>query len=269
MLRVVELEVVYHSVISVLKGVDVIVPQGSIVVLLGANGAGKTTLIRSITGLLPIHQGKIMRGSIEWDGQDITGLDSTDIARRGLIQVMEGRRIFADMTVEENLMLGAYNRKVSVLNRSDREVRRDLERYLDLFPALRQRFKGLAGYLSGGEQQMLAIARALMNRPQLLLLDEPSLGLAPIIAAEIGRLIKKINAEGVTILLVEQNAKMGLELADYGYVVENGEIAVEGKSEDLLADADIQEFYLGVSEDQNKKNFREVKHYRKRKSWIS
>ena len=261
MLRVVELEVAYHSVISVLKGVDVIVPEGSIVVLLGANGAGKTTLIRSITGLLPIHHGEITRGSIEWQGQDITGLDSTGIARKGLIQVMEGRRIFADMTVEENLTLGAYNRR-------DGEVRADMERYLEMFPALRNRFKGLAGYLSGGEQQMLAIARALMNRPAVLLLYEPSLGLAPIIAAQIAELIKKINAEGVTILLVEQNAKIGLELADYGYVVENGEIAIEGKSEDLLNDADIQEFYLGLSEDQSKKSFREVKHYRKRKSYL-
>ncbi len=267
MLRVLELEVVYHSVISVLKGIDVVVPEGNIVALLGANGAGKTTLIRAITGLLPIQHGKIVRGRIEWSDREIgaptRSLSSTEIVRAGIIQVMEGRRIFADLSVEENLVLGAYNRR-------DRQgVRADIERYLELFPVLKDRYRGLAGYLSGGEQQMLAIARALMNRPKLLLLDEPSLGLAPVVVAEIAELIRKINADGVTILLVEQNAKLGLELSDYGYVLENGEVAIEGKSDDLLQDADIQEFYLGLSEDQSKKSFREVKHYRKRKSWLS
>jgi branched-chain amino acid transport system ATP-binding protein len=262
MLRVLELEVVYHSVIRVLKGIDVVVPEGNIVALLGANGAGKTTLIRAITGLLPIQNGKIVRGSIEWLDQEITGLSSTEVARRGILQVMEGRRIFSDLTVEENLILGAYSRR-------DGEIRRDLERYLELFPVLKERFRNLAGYLSGGEQQMLAIARALMSRPRLLLLDEPSLGLAPVIVEEIARLIKKINAEGVTILLVEQNAQMGLELSHYGYVLENGTIALEGSPEELLQDADIQEFYLGLSADQSKKSFREVKYYRKRKSWLS
>ena len=240
-------------------------PEGAIIALLGANGAGKTTVIRAITGLLPIHDGKIVKGKIEWDEKPINGLSSTAIVSRGVCQVMEGRRIFAELSVEENLKVGAYNRR-------DRAgVKEDIERYLELFPVLQKRLHNLAGYLSGGEQQMLAIARALMSRPRLLLLDEPSLGLAPIMVADIAELIKKINAEGVTILLVEQNAKMGLEISDYGYVLENGLVVLEGKSEELLTNSDIQEFYLGLSgdNDNKKKSFLEVKRYRKRKTWLS
>lgn len=260
MLKVLELEVAYHGVIRVLKRIDLAVPEKKIIALLGTNGAGKTTLIRSITGLLPVHNGEIAHGSIQWKGVQLNGKSSTAIAREGIIQIMEGRRIFADLTVEENLRLGAYGRK-------GRGVRRDLDHCMALFPILKQRLRGLAGYLSGGEQQMLSIARALMRRPRLLLLDEPSLGLAPIIVSEITRIIQQINSEGVTILLVEQNARVGLELSEYAYILENGEVAFEGRSKELLYNRDIQQFYLGISDGEKRKSFLEAKHYRKRKRW--
>lgn len=261
MLRVLDLEVVYHGIIGALRGIDVIVPEGKIVALLGANGAGKTTLIRSISGLLSIHEGKAIRGTIEWNNQKILGLNPTQIVRKGICQVMEGRRIFADLTVEENLAAASYHRKQS-------EAKNDLERYFELFPVLKKRYKSQAGYLSGGEQQMLAFARALLNQPRLLLLDEPSMGLAPIMVEEIGKLIKRINEEeNLTILLVEQNAKLGLELSDYGYILENGVVAIEGQSEELLSNKDIQEFYLGMAGDKAK-SFREVKRYRRKRTSV-
>ncbi len=260
MLRVLELEVVYHGVIRVLKRIDLVAPEKKIIALLGTNGAGKTTLIRSISGLLAVHNGNIIHGNIQWNGVQLNGKSSTAIGRQGIAQIMEGRRIFTDLTVEENLRLGAYGRR-------DRKIAQDVEHCLHLFPVLKQRFRGLAGYLSGGEQQMLSIGRALMARPSLLLMDEPSLGLAPIIVTEIARIIKQINAEGVTILLVEQNARLGLELSEYAYILENGEVAFEGRSEELLYNRDIQQFYLGISDGQKRKSFLEAKHYRKRKKW--
>jgi len=261
MLEVANLEVVYHSVVLVLKGVSLRVPEGAIVALLGPNGAGKTTTLRSITGLLDIHNGMITKGRISWSDESLLGLRPDAIVRRGISQVMEGRRILADLTVEENLRAGGYTA-------GRKQVGEDMARFYERFPILGQRRKQEAGYLSGGEQQMLAIARALMTRPKLLLLDEPSLGLAPKLVAEVAQLIREINEKGVSILLVEQNAAMALELASYGYVMENGKIVLDGETSDLRADKDIQEFYLGVGQE-GQKSYRSVKLYRRRKRWLS
>lgn len=261
MLKISNLEVVYHSVLLVLRGVSIEVPEKKIVALLGPNGAGKTTILRALTGLLPIHNGRRTKGGISLNGTDIGTMAPDAIIRAGMVQVMEGRRIFADLTVEENLLAGAFTRK-------DREVRADVDRYLSRFPVLAERRRQRAGFLSGGEQQMLAITRALMARPKLLLLDEPSLGLAPKVRADVMNLIREINAEGVGILLVEQNAAIALELADYGYILENGKIVLDGEAATLTADQDIQEFYLGVGH-QGQRNYRDVKLYRRRKRWLS
>ena len=261
MLSVTNLEVVYHSVVLVLRGVSLEVPDQKIVALLGPNGAGKTTILRALTGLLPIHNGRRTKGRITLDGKEIGSLTPDAIIRSGMVQVMEGRRIFPDLTVEENLQAGAFTR-------TDRQVRSDMERYFTRFPVLAERRKQRAGFLSGGEQQMLAITRALMSRPRLLLLDEPSLGLAPKVRADVMNLIREINAEGVGILLVEQNAAIALELADYGYILENGKIVLDGEAADLTADQDIQEFYLGLGH-QGQRNYRDVKLYRRRKRWLS
>jgi branched-chain amino acid transport system ATP-binding protein len=253
-------EVVYSDVIVVLRGVSLSVPEGGVVALLGANGAGKTTLLRAMTNLLTVHRGEVTKGSIELDGERITGLDPVAIVRRGVTQVMEGRRIFAELTVDENLRAGAFTRR----NKS--EVRASYERVMALFPKLAGRRRDTAGYLSGGEQQMLAIARALMASPRVLLLDEPSLGLAPIVTQQIRDIIVDINRQGTSILLVEQNATMALSIANYGYVLENGRVVKDGPAADLLADRDIQEFYLGVGE-AGRRSFRDVKTYRRRKRW--
>ena len=262
MLAVENLEVVYHSVVLVLKGVSLEVPEGRIVALLGPNGAGKTTTLRAITGLLDIHRGDVTKGSITWRGRDIAGHAPDRIVKGGIAQVMEGRRILADMTVEENLLAGGHTRSRAVLSAG-------LQRSYERFPALANMRKRLAGYLSGGEQQMLAIARALIAEPSLLLLDEPSLGLAPKAVAEVARLIREINEErGVAILLVEQNAAMALDLADHGYVMENGRIALDGSADELAADDDIREFYLGIG-GEGEKRYTDVKLYRRRKRWLS
>jgi branched-chain amino acid transport system ATP-binding protein len=244
----------------VLRGVSLSVPRGAIVALLGANGAGKTTLLRAITGLLPVHRGKITKGSIELAGQPVTGADAPALVRRGIAQVMEGRRIFRELTVEENLRCGAFTR------RSKAALREDRERVLELFPVLAERLRSTAGYLSGGEQQMLAIGRALMARPRVLLLDEPSLGLAPRLVEHIGAIVSELNRRDTSILLVEQNATMALSIAHRGYVMETGRIVREGVASELLADRDIREFYLGVGE-AGRRSFRDVKSYRRRKSW--
>ncbi len=236
-------------------------PEGGIVALLGPNGAGKTTTLRAITGLLPIHEGRITKGSVRLGDREATGLDPEAVVRRGVAQVMEGRRIFDDLTVEENLRVGGWASTPAV-------VREDLERWYDRFPVLRERRRQAAGYLSGGEQQMLAIARALMSRPRLLLLDEPSLGLAPKVLADVAELIRSINADGVGILLVEQNAHVALSLADHAYVMENGRVVLDGPAEELKEDDDVQEFYLGLG-GQGAKSYREVKRYRRRKRWLS
>jgi len=259
-LEVANLEVVYHGVVLVLKGVSLTVPQGGIVALLGPNGAGKTTTLRAITGLLPVHEGAVTKGFVRYNGVDLVGRRPGAIVRMGVTQVMEGRRIFADLTVEENLLAGAYARKG--------DIRGDLDTFYQRFPILGERRKQHAGYLSGGEQQMLAIARAMMARPKLLLLDEPSLGLAPAIVKDVAKLIGEVRDEGVSILLVEQNAAVALALADHGYVMETGKIVVDGDSATLREDKDIQEFYLGVGATTTT-SYRDVKHYRRRKRWLS
>ena len=260
MLEIANLEVVYHSVVRVLDGVSLQVPRGAVVALLGPNGAGKTTTLRAISGLLDVHDGQVTKGTVTWGDEPLVGRAPEAIVGAGVAQVMEGRRIFADLTVEENLLAGAHTSKS--------EARQDIEHFYERFPVLGERRKRTAGYLSGGEQQMLAIARSLMSRPKLLLMDEPSLGLAPKIVADVADLIRQLNADGMTILLVEQNAAMALELAEYGYVMENGKIVRDDTADALLADEDIQEFYLGMGGGDTK-SYRDVKHYRRRKRWLS
>jgi branched-chain amino acid transport system ATP-binding protein len=263
MLQVQNLEVVYDDVMLVLRGVSLTVPPGRIVALLGANGAGKTTLLRAVTGLLDVHDGEITKGSVTLDGEPISGLRPSAIVRRGIGQVMEGRRIFAELTVEENLWVGAHTNR--------RAGRERLDRVLTLFPLLAERRRRTAGYLSGGEQQMLAMGRALMTEPRYLLLDEPSLGLAPRLVAQVRDLIVEINSGGTAVLLVEQNATMALSIAAHGYVVETGKVVLDAPADRLLADEDIREFYLGLHAggDAARRSFRDVKHYKRRKRWLS
>jgi branched-chain amino acid transport system ATP-binding protein len=254
------LEVVYNDVLLVLRGVSLEVPANSIVAVLGSNGAGKTTLLRAITGLLPVHRGRITKGSIEFMGREIQRHDAPSIVRSGIAQVMEGRRVFAEMTVDENLRAGG-------LARRDRAGVRDCyRRVMDLFPALADRRRSLAGYLSGGQQQMLAIGQALMADPAVLVLDEPSLGLGATFMPALRQIIVEINRQGTGVLLVEQNAKLALSIADYGYVLETGRVVKEGSAAELLADADIREFYLGAGE-AGRRTFRDVKTYRRKKRW--
>ncbi|MCU0311039.1 MAG: ABC transporter ATP-binding protein [Acidimicrobiales bacterium] len=259
-LGVSNLEVVYNDVVLAVRGVSLQVPRGTIVAVLGANGAGKTTVLRAVTGLLGVHRAKVTKGSVELDGRRIDRDDPADIVRAGIAQVMEGRRVFAALTVDENLRAGAYTR------RSKAEISASYDRVLELFPVLGERRKSIAGYLSGGEQQMVAMGRALMASPDVLLLDEPSLGLAPLIVEQIGRIIQEVNRQGTSVLLVEQNAAMALGVADHGYVIENGRVVKDGPAAVLRDDKDIQEFYLGVG-DAGRKSFRDVKTYRRRKRW--
>ena len=246
-LSVNNLEVVYDDVVLVLRGLSLEVPDDSIVALLGANGAGKTTLLRAVTGLLIAHRGKITKGTVTVAGTDLTGADPADVVRQGVGQVMEGRRIFAEMTVEENLRAGAHTRRRA-------EYRESAGRVFDLFPVLAERRRSTAGYLSGGEQQMLAIGRALMASPRLLLLDEPSLGLAPKLVEQVREIIVQINEQGTSVLLVEQNAVMALSIARFGYVMEVGKVVRDGPAEELLVDEDIREFYLGSTSDIEKRS---------------
>ena len=261
MLQVQNLEVVYDDVMLVLRSVSLRVPPGEIVALLGANGAGKTTLLRAVCGLLDPHDGEITKGSIVLDEQPIHGLRPAAIVRRGVSQVMEGRRTFAELSVEENLRLGAHT--------NPRNRAAGIERAFTLFPVLASRRKDTAGYLSGGEQQMLAMGRALMAEPRFLLLDEPSLGLAPRLVEQIRDLIVAINRQGTGVLLVEQNATMALSIASHGYVMETGKIVLDKPAAELLADEDVREFYLGLRPEGTVKSFREVKHYKRRKRWLS
>jgi branched-chain amino acid transport system ATP-binding protein len=253
------LEVVYNDVMLVVRGVSVTVRPGAVVALLGANGAGKTTLLRAITGLLPVHRGKITKGRVTLDGRDITTDDPASRVRAGLAQVMEGRRIFGELTVDENLRTGAYTSRATMAQH--------YERVMDQFPLLQRRRRLTAGYLSGGEQQMLAIGRALMSSPSVLVLDEPSLGLAPKVVEQIRDIIVDINSQGTSVLLVEQNATMALAIADHGYVLEHGRVVRDGPGAELVADKDIREFYLGIGEAAERRSFREVKTYRRKKSW--
>ncbi len=265
MLRLNNLEVVYSDIILVLRGISLEVPEGSIIAFLGSNGAGKSTTLRAISGLLDYEDGEIKKGSIEFNDRAIHDIDPQEIVRLGITQVPEGRRIFAELTVEENIWVGAHTRR-----EAKAEVLRDFDMVLSYFPLLRDRLKVQAGFLSGGEQQMLAIARALMARPSLMMLDEPSLGLAPILVEEIFHIIKRINTEEkVSILLVEQNALMALAVSDYGYIMENGKIVLDGPSRELMQNEDVREFYLGVKEDQERKSFADIKHYKRRKRWLS
>jgi branched-chain amino acid transport system ATP-binding protein len=264
MLKVNNIEVTYMNIIQVLRGVSLDVDDGKIVTLLGANGAGKTTTLKAISGMLKIEEGEVTDGSIHFDGKRIDRLDAGDIAAMGITQVMEGRRVLEHRTVEENLMIFAHHRK-------DRgEVKRDLEKVFGYFPKIKGFRNQTSGYLSGGEQQMLVIARALMAAPKLMLLDEPSLGLAPVMVEEIYEIIRKINTEqNMSILLVEQNAVAALGVADYGYVMENGRIVLSGSAEMLRDNEEVQEFYLGLSAVGSKKSYREVKHYRRKKRWLA
>ena len=263
MLKVQNLEVVYNDVVLVLRGISLQVGPNQVVALLGANGAGKTTTLRAITGLLDIHEGEVTKGEIHFDGKDVTELDPSDRVALGISQVMEGRRIFAELDVDDNLPAGAY------VNRNGARVKEAHDRVMTLFPRLAERRNATAGYLSGGEQQMLAIGRALMQDPKLLILDEPSLGLAPLLVQEVRDIIVEINQQGTAVLLIEQNANMALSIASHGYIMETGKMVMDGPSERLLKDEDVKEFYLGLHATGEKKSFRDVKHYKRRKRWLS
>jgi len=261
LLAVNNIEVVYDDIVLVLRGLSLEVPSGAIVALLGANGAGKSTTLKAISGLLKSEDGAITRGDIVFEGASIAGAEPDAIVRRGVFQVMEGRRIVADMTVLENLRVGAFTRTDGAA-----AVREDIDRVYGYFPRLRER-TGLAGYLSGGEQQMLAIGRALMAKPKLILMDEPSMGLSPLLVREVCSIIARLNRElGVTVLLVEQNAQLALQVASYGYIMEQGKVVLDGNSQALLANEDVKEFYLGGASE--RKSFKNLKSFKRRKRWL-
>jgi branched-chain amino acid transport system ATP-binding protein len=264
MLKVNNIQVVYNNVIMVLKGISLEVADGKVVALLGANAAGKTTTLKTICGILRFQNGELSEGDIEFKGRSIATHDPDAIVRMGICLVPEGRRVFSDLNVVENLWIGAHTRR-------DRDgAKQDLDMVMEYFPNLRRRYKQQAVLLSGGEQQMLAIGRALMSRPKLLMLDEPSLGLAPMLVKEIFDILKRINSEQKTsILLVEQNALVALNFAQYGYIMEGGKMVLDGPSDSLLENDDVKEFYLGVSDDQGRKSYAGVKHYKRRKRWLS
>jgi len=263
-LAVDNIEVIYDHVVLVLKGVSLSVPSGGIVTLLGANGAGKSTTLKAISRLLQVERGEVTRGRILYDGVDTDGLPPAALVRGGCVQVMEGRRCFQHLTVEENLMTGAYTR-----SDARRQTRDDLERVYRFFPRLRDRRRTKTGYTSGGEQQMCAIGRALMARPRLILLDEPSMGLAPKVVDEIFEIVTRLNEQtGISFLIAEQNTNVALRHAHYGYVLESGRVVLDGPAPELRKNADVQEFYLGMSAD-GRKGFRDLKHYRRRKRWLT
>lgn len=254
MLNVKNIETLYGLVMA-LRGVSLEVKEGEIASILGANGAGKTTILKTIMGLLEDQPDK---GTIEFLGQRIDGKDTEVIVRMGISYVPEGREVFPELSVEENLRVGAYTRKDPHL------VKEDYDRVLHHFPGLAVRRAQWAGTLSGGEQQMLSIGRALMARPKLLMLDEPSLGLSPLLVQEIFRIIKTINGEGTTILLVEQNAKMALQISDHGFVLENGRIVAANRAAHLLQDEDVREFYLGIRSEESVKGYQR---WKRKKRW--
>jgi branched-chain amino acid transport system ATP-binding protein len=263
-LSVNNVEVIYDHVILVLKGVSLEVGRGRIVALLGANGAGKTTTLKAISNLLRAERGDVTKGSIEFDGERVDRLTPAELVRRGVCQVMEGRHCFQHLTVEENLLTGAFSRKVGRA-----ELKNDLEKVYSYFPRLKDRRSSQSGYTSGGEQQMTAVGRALMAQPKMILLDEPSMGLAPQIVEEIFEIVKSLNQkEGVSFLLAEQNTMVALRYADYGYILENGRVVMDGLASDLATNEDVKEFYLGLSSG-GRKSFRDAKHYRRRKRWLA
>ncbi len=264
LLEVNNIEVIYNHVILVLKGVSLSVPKGGITALLGGNGAGKTTTLKAISNLLASERGEVTKGSIKYRSDVVQHLDPADMVKRGLVQVMEGRHCFENLTVEENLLTGAYTR-----TDGKAAIARDLEMVYEYFPRLRERRKSQAGYTSGGEQQMCAIGRALMSRPEMILLDEPSMGLAPQLVEQIFEIVKSVNEnEGVTFLLAEQNTNVALRFAHYGYILESGRVVMDGPAADLRENQDVKEFYLGMS-DEGRKSFRDVRSYRRRKRWLS
>jgi branched-chain amino acid transport system ATP-binding protein len=264
MLALNNIEVVYDSVILVLKGVSLNAERGRITTLLGANGAGKTTTLKAVSGLLRSERGEVTKGSVEFDGERLDRLLPYEVVKRGIVQVFEGRRVFENLTVEENLIAGAHT------HRDLARARAGIDRVYASFPVLKERRQQSAGYLSGGEQQMLVIGRALMSDPKIVLLDEPSLGLAPMLVAEIFDVIRRLKDEqGLTVLLVEQNAALALDIADHGYVMENGRIVLDGPAEALRQNSDIKEFYLGLNEQGARKSYHDVKHYRRRKRWLA
>ena len=264
LLSVKNIEVIYDHVILVLKGVSLEVPEQGIVALLGANGAGKSTTLKAISTLLRAERGDITKGSIEFEGNRIDKLSSAELVKRGVIQVMEGRHCFEHLTVEENLLTGAYTRRDG-----NAAINNDLELVYSYFPRLKKRNRAQAGYTSGGEQQMVAIGRALMSRPKMILLDEPSMGLAPQLVEEIFENVARLNRdEGVTFLLAEQNTNIALRYANHGYILENGRVVLDGSASELRENTDVKEFYLGISEGE-RVNFRDVKHYRRRKRWLT
>lgn len=263
-LAVNNIEVIYDHVILVLKGVSLVVPEGGIVALLGANGAGKSTTLKAISNLLRSERGEVTKGSIEFEGKRVEAQTANELVRRGCIQVMEGRHCFGHLTVEENLLTGAFTRRDG-----NAAIKRDIEMVYDYFPRLRERRTSQAGYTSGGEQQMTAIGRALMSRPKMILLDEPSMGLAPQLQEEIFEIIKKLNEqEGVSFLLAEQNTNIALRYATYGYILESGRIVMDGVAKDLRENEDVKEFYLGVG-GEGRRSFKNVKHYKRRKRWLA
>jgi branched-chain amino acid transport system ATP-binding protein len=263
-LEVNNIEVIYDHVILVLKGVSLHVKQGDVVALLGANGAGKSTTLKAISSLLHVERGDVTKGSIEFQGQRIDRLTPADLVKRGVVQVMEGRHCFQHLTVEENLLTGAYTRTASRAR-----IRQDLEKVYGYFPRLKQRRTSQSGYTSGGEQQMTAIGRALMARPSMILLDEPSMGLAPQVVEEIFEIVRDLNRrEKVSFLLAEQNTMVALRYADFGYILESGRVVMEGHAGDLASNEDVKEFYLGLS-GEKRRSFRDVKHYRRRKRWLA
>ncbi len=263
LLTVNNIEVIYDHVILVLKGVSLEVPEGGIVALLGANGAGKTTTIKAISNLLGTERGEVTKGTIEYDNARIERLNPSELVKRGVVQVMEGRHVFEHLNVEENLLTGAYLRKDGAS-----AIKQDLEKVYHYFPRLRERRTSQAGYISGGEQQMLATGRALMAAPKMMLLDEPSMGLAPQLVEEIFEIVATLNQkEGVSILLAEQNAMMALKFATYGYILENGRVVMDGEASSLRENEDVKEFYLGLGAG-GRKSFRDVKYYRRRKRWL-
>jgi branched-chain amino acid transport system ATP-binding protein len=258
------IEVIYDHVILVLKGVSLHVPRQGIVAILGANGAGKTTTLKAISNLLKAERGEVTKGSIVFEGERVDRMSPSELVRRGCIQVMEGRHCFGHLSIEENLLTGAFTRRDG-----NAAIKRDLEKIYDLFPRLKQRRNAQAGYTSGGEQQMCAVGRAMMSKPKMILLDEPSMGLAPQIVEEIFEIVRRLNAdEGVSFLVAEQNTNMALRYATYGYIMETGRIVMDGEAKMLRENEDVKEFYLGVS-DGDKKSFREVKSYKRRKRWLS